>query len=102
MWLCCQQPWRWLALLKLASASVWAVDDKQTTFYGLGQAQTLQMSQPRWVFVTPWWVAFYFTRVQRGHVRIAPRWWICCGSWTDATAFSRCRRMALFWREHRR
>lgn len=102
MWLCCQQPWRFLARIKLATASVWLVDESLGTIYSVGQHRVMALSRPRWLFVTPWCVCFYFTRVELGHERLAPRWWLCCGSWTDATAFSRCRRLALFWREHRR
>lgn len=82
-------------------ARVWAVDERLKSVNLLGQHRLLTLSEPRWVFVTPWLVAFYFTRVQSGEQRLTARWWLCCGSWTDATAFSRCRRLALFWREHR-
>lgn len=81
------------------STQAWAVDESLKTFYLLGQHRLLTLSEPRWVFVTPWFVAFYFTRVQLAEMRISPRWWVCCGNWTDAVAFARCRRLALFWRE---
>lgn len=102
MWLCCQQPWGWLRSLKLALASVWLVDEDLKTITQLGQHRALELAEPRWVLVTPWLVLFYFQRVRLGQQHLAPRWWVCCGSWTDATAFARCRRLALFWREHSR
>ncbi|WP_258806955.1 hypothetical protein [Pseudidiomarina sp. CB1] len=102
MWLCCQQPWRWLAFLMALPTSVWAVDENLNTLTLLGGDQPLALSEPRWVFVTPWVVLMYFTRVRSNDQRLAPRWWFCCGSWTDATAYARCRRLALLWREHRR
>ncbi|RUO57885.1 hypothetical protein [Pseudidiomarina insulisalsae] len=98
MWLCSQLPWRWLRM----SATVWGIDPHGERFCRLDGERNWLLEQPQRIFVTPALVLIQFQRVTRAGQLQPPQWWWCCAAWTDALTFSRCRRLALFWRQHRR
>ncbi|MBY6063195.1 hypothetical protein CWI80_01375 [Pseudidiomarina sediminum] len=98
MWLCSQSPWRWLPI----AASVWAIEPEHFTLRRLDHYHATVLGAPHWIFITPWWVAIYFRRVEGNGQPQPPRWWLCCHAWTDGLSFARCRRMALVWRQQRR